>query len=154
MKLSTRGDYAVRALLELCAHEDDRPLPLSSIAERTAIPSKYLEQILMRLRSIGVVTGKRGAGGGYRLARSPRDVTVGEIVRAMDGPLAPTLCASTTAHAPCPTYRCPDESSCVMRDLWLEVRDAISAVVDRTTFADLASRLADQRASTRVMYHI
>jgi Rrf2 family protein len=153
MKLSTRGDYAVRALLELST-SDGEVMPLSEIAERTRIPSKYLEQILMRLRTARLVRGKRGARGGYMLARDPQQVTVGEVIRVMEGPLAPSLCASQTAHSACPAYRCPSEESCVMRGLWAEVRDAIAGIVDQTTFGDLAQRTQQQRSVQRAMYYI
>jgi Rrf2 family protein len=153
MKLSTRGDYAVRALLELSTFEGEA-MPLSELAERTRIPSKYLEQILMRLRTARVVRGKRGARGGYMIARDPQQVTVGEVIRAMDGPLAPSLCASQSAHAACPAYRCPSEESCVMRGLWAEVRDAIAGIVDTTTFGDLARRTQEQQSTQRAMYYI
>lgn len=154
MKLSSRGDYAVRALLELATSAAGRAMPLSELAERTSIPAKYLEQILMQLRTARVVRGKRGAHGGYMLARAPEQVTVGEVIRAMDGPLAPSLCASQTAHTACPAYRCPSEESCVMRGLWSQVRDAIAAIVDETTFGDLAARTREQRANDREMYYI
>ena len=154
MKLSTRGDYAVRALLELATDGERECMPLGEIAERTGIPPKYLEQILMRLRTARVVSAKRGAHGGYLLARPAGEVTVGEVVRAMDGPLAPSLCASQTAHAACPAYRCPSEESCVMRGLWLEVRGAIAGILDHTTFGDLAAREREQRDVRRAMYHI
>jgi Rrf2 family transcriptional regulator, cysteine metabolism repressor len=154
MKLSTRGDYAVRALLELATAEDGEAMPLTAIAARTNIPYKYLEQILMKLRTARVIRGKRGRHGGYSLARSADQITVGEVVRAMDGPLAPSLCASHTAHSACPAYRCPSEDSCVMRGLWVEVRDAIANILDETTFGDLARRTQEQRSLKREMYHI
>ena len=157
MKLSTRGDYAVRALLELAAREGEPGedvVTLGEIAQRTAIPPKYLEQVFSRLRAARVVRGKRGVHGGYTLAQPASDITVGEVVRAMDGPLAPTACASRTAHAACPTYRCTNEDGCVMRALWVEVRDAIAAVLDHTTFAHLAERQRDQRLRERDMYYI
>ncbi len=154
MRLSTRGDHAVRALLELSASGSGEALPLSELAERTGISSKYLEQILMRLRTARVVRGKRGIHGGYMLARDPQQLTVGEVIRVMEGPLAPSPCASQTAHVACPAYRCPSEESCVMRGLWVEVRDAISDVVDRTTFGDLARRTREQCVAHREMYYI
>ncbi|MEI6665347.1 MAG: Rrf2 family transcriptional regulator [Chloroflexota bacterium] len=154
MKLSTRGDYAVRALLELATDERAEAVPLGVLAERTGIPPKYLEQILMRLRIAGVIRARRGAHGGYLLARSAGSVTVGEVVRAMDGPLAPSLCASQTAHTACPAYRCPSEESCVMRDLWVDVRNAIADILDRTTFGDLAERERAQRDARGVTYQI
>jgi Rrf2 family protein len=93
-----------------------------------------------RLRDAQVVRSHRGAHGGYELAREPAALTVGEVVRLMDGPLAPSPCASQSAHIPCPTYRCPSEANCVLRGLWTDVRDAIAGVLDNTTFADLNRR--------------
>ena len=154
MKLSTRGAYASRILLELSTAEGPRPLSVHELSARTAIPAKYLEQIMMRLRSAGIVRAERGVHGGYSLARRPESVTVGEVVRLMDGPLAPTACASKTAHAPCPSYRCPSEELCVLRGLWLEVRDAIAGVLDRTTFADLAKRYRRAQISLADRYCI
>lgn len=140
MKLSTRGDYAVRALLELTGLPGEDTLPLPELAGRTGIPRRYLEQLLGSLSTAGIVTARRGAMGGYRLKRPADEITVGEVIRAMDGPLAQLVGASRTQHAPCPAYRCPDESTCALRDMWVDVRDAISAIVDHTTFRDLASR--------------
>ena len=155
MKLSTRGDYAVRALLELATGEvAGEAMPLGVIADRTGIPPKYLEQILMRLRVARVVAAKRGAHGGYSLARPAEQVTVGEVIRVMDGPLAPSPCASMSAHTACPAYRCPSEESCVMRGLWLDVREAIAGILDHTTFGDLAARERAQRDARRAMFHI
>lgn len=140
MKLSTRGDYATRALLELSSVEGPRALSVHQLASRTGIPAKYLEQIMMRLRAAQIVRSIRGVHGGYELARPAGDITIGEVVRIMDGPLAPSPCASQSAHVACPTYRCPTEVGCVMRGLWTDVRDAIASVLDSTTFGDLADR--------------
>ena len=145
MKLSTRGDYATRALLELSTAEGPTALSVHVLARRTGIPEKYLEQIMMRLREAQVVRSRRGAHGGYELAREASELTVGEVVRLMDGPLAPSPCASQSAHVPCPAYRCPTEVGCVLRGLWTDVREAIADVLDNTTFADLANRQRDVR---------
>ena len=147
MRLSTRGDYATRALLELSTVEGPRALSVHELASRTRIPHKYLEQIMLRLREADVVRSRRGVYGGYELARSASDITVGEVVRLMDGPLAPSPCASQSAHVPCPAYRCPSEAGCVLRHLWSDVRDAIAEVLDSTTFGQLADR---QRQATPV----
>ena len=152
MKLSTRGDYATRALLELATTNGPRSLSVHQIAVRTRIPAKYLEQIMLRLREADVVRSHRGVHGGYELARNSDDITVGEVVRLMDGPLAPSPCASQSAHVPCPVYRCPTEDGCVLRNLWSAVRDAIAGVLDNTTFADLAHRQRD--AAPREAYCI
>lgn len=140
MKLTTRGDYATRILLELSTEEGVGSLSVHDLANRTGISSKYLEQIMTRLRGAGLVRSHRGVYGGYDLARPPDELTVGEVVRLMDGPLAPSACASQSAHVPCPTYRCPSEANCVLRGLWTDVRDAIADVLDKTTFADLTRR--------------
>ncbi len=144
MKLTSRGDYATRIVLELSTVEGSEPVSVHELAIRTAISEKYLEQIMLGLRTAHIVRSERGVNGGYALTRRPKHLTVGEVVRAMDGPFAPSPCASRTAHVPCPVYRCPSEESCVLRGLWMEVRDAISGVLDRTTFAELTER---QRAT-------
>ncbi len=154
MKLTTKGDYATRVLLELSALEGPEPVSVADLAVRTAIPAKYLEQIMLRLRSAQIVRGERGVHGGYVLARKPQSLTVGEVIRIMEGPLAPSPCASRSAHVPCPTYRCPTEETCVLRGLWLEVRDAIAAVLDTTTFAELAQRQRQVHTSGRDRYYI
>jgi Rrf2 family protein len=140
MRLSTRGDYATRALLELSMAEGPQPLSVHELSRRTNISLKYLEQIMMRLRAARIVRSQRGNQGGYKLGLSPDELTVGAVVRVMDGPLAPSPCASKSAHMPCPAYRCPTEEGCVLRGLWLEVRGAIADVLDNTTFAELAER--------------
>jgi Rrf2 family cysteine metabolism transcriptional repressor len=149
VKLSSRGDYAVRALLEIALAPPDQPTSLATVASRTGIPFKYLEQIFKLLRAAQVVRARRGKFGGYTLARPADQVTVGEVIRVLEGPLAPTLCASRTQHAPCPAYLCPSESDCVLRGMWVDVRDAISSVVDHTTFADLAQRQRDRQPTAR-----
>jgi len=146
MKLSTKGDFATRVLLELSAAEGPRALSVHELSGRTGISAKYLEQIMMRLRAANMVRSTRGAHGGYELAKPAQNLTVGEVIRVMDGPLAPSPCASQSAHVPCPLYRCPTEESCVLRGLWLDVRDAISEVLDGTTFAELVHR---QRSAPR-----
>lgn len=154
MRLSTRGDYAVRAVLELSERPAGVPLPLHALATRAGVPEKYLEQILMRLRAARILAARRGAQGGYLLARRPEEITVGDIVRVMDGPLAPIACASKTAFESCPASRCGDAEHCTLRGFWTDVRDAIADVVDRTTFADLAARAAEQRAAHTGTYQI
>lgn len=149
MKLSSKGDYATRVLMELATAEGPKALSVHELAQRTGISQKYLEQIMNRLRSAQVVRSRRGANGGYELAQAADALTVGEVVRIMDGPLAPSPCASQTAHVACPTYRCPSESACVLRGLWTDVRDAIAGVLDKTTFAELAERQRDARPEPR-----
>jgi Rrf2 family transcriptional regulator, cysteine metabolism repressor len=145
MRLSTKGDYATRALLELSLLERPGALSVHELSVRTRISLKYLEQIMMRLRTANIVRSHRGINGGYELARPSRDITVGEVIRLMDGPLAPSPCASESAHVPCPAYRCPTEAGCVLRGLWADVREAIAEVLDGTTFGQLAERQRDAR---------
>ncbi len=153
MRLSTKGDYATRVLMEL-ALADRRALSVHDLAARTGISPKYLEQIMLRLRSARLVRSHRGAHGGYELALNPEVLTVGQVIRVMDGALAPSPCASRSAHVPCPQYRCPTEATCVLRGLWLDVRDAISNVLDGTTFAELAERQRRSQANPREAYCI
>jgi len=136
VNLSKRGEYALRALLFL-AGEPERDVPLGEIGRREKIPAKFLEQIFMDLRGAGILKGHRGPVGGYRLGRAPRDVSLGEVVRLIDGPLAPIRCVSQTAYEPC---SCPDEEHCRLREVMMEVRNAISRILDRTTLADLTAK--------------
>lgn len=135
MKLSTKGEYAARAVLELSLNYGQKPVKISEIAERQDIPQKYLETLLLTLQRVGVVRSKRGAQGGYYLARPPEAITVGEVIRAMDGPLAPIGCASVTAHE-----FCPREASCGLKLVWRQARDAVADILDHTTFADVCQR--------------
>jgi Rrf2 family cysteine metabolism transcriptional repressor len=132
MKLSTRGEYASQAILDIALHQQDGPVKIREIAKRQGIPLKYLENILLTLQRSGVARSKRGAHGGYYLARPADAITVGEVIRAMDGPLAPIDCVSVSAY-----QQCPRESICGLKWVWREVRDAIADILDHTTFADV-----------------
>jgi Rrf2 family protein len=116
-----------------------------AIAEREQIPVKFLEQILLTLKNAGLLGSRSGAGGGYYLARPATQITLGQIVRVLDGPLAPIRCVSKVAYEPC---ACPDESSCGLRLVMLDVRNAISDILDRTTLADVAQRVEDVRSAS------
>ena len=133
MKLSKRGEYGLRALVYL-ARNPGRHVRLAEIARAEKIPPRFLEQIFGRLRTGGILDGRRGPDGGYRLRREPRKVTLGEVVRRLDGPLAPIRCVSRSEYAPC---TCPDEKTCRLRAAMGEVRDAIARILDRTTLDDL-----------------
>ena len=135
MKLSSRGEYASRAILDITIHGQERPVKIREIAERQDIPLKYLENILLTLQRAGIVRSKRGAHGGYYLARPADRISVGEVIRAMDGPIAPIHCVSLTAYE-----RCPREGICGLKPVWQDVRDAIADIVDNTTFAEVAQR--------------
>jgi Rrf2 family protein len=137
MKLSKRGEYALRALLDLTmAHALGQPLvPLTALAEAQHIPGAFLEQILIELRQAGYLVSTRGKYGGYSLARAANSVLIGDLVRHLEGPLAPIGCASIRAYQRC---SCPDEEHCGLRLIMVDVRNAISDVLDRYTLAHLS----------------
>src|SRR5438034_6846363 len=139
MKLSTRGEYALRALLVLGRdyQEDDSVVRIHEISAQQRIPKRFLEQILNDLKSVGVVESKRGVAGGYRLARHPNDVTLASVIRHVDGALAPVSCVSERFYQKC---SCPDESRCAIRNVMKEVRDAVVNIVENLTVADLCAR--------------
>ena len=136
MKLSKKGEYALRALIDLgIAAEVGRPLvQVSELAEKERIPVKFLEQIMQLLKEEGFVESRRGKFGGYRLANPAAKITVGSVVRVIDGPLAPIGCVSHTAYERC---SCPDEVHCGLRMLMLDVRNAIAGILDRYSLADV-----------------
>ncbi|MBV9130002.1 MAG: Rrf2 family transcriptional regulator [Verrucomicrobia bacterium] len=136
MKLSKRGEYALRALIDFGVAEAlGRPLlQVSELAEKEGLPIKFLEQILMQLKAAGYLESRRGKHGGYLLARPPENINVGQVARLIDGPLAPISCVSQTAYGKC---SCPDEDHCGLRMLMLDVRNAISNILDRYTLADV-----------------
>src|SRR3954453_14537729 len=129
MKVSTRGDYAARALLSLALHGEERPTSVKEIAESTGLPQPYLEQILLAVKGAGLVRAKRGVGGGYVLARSPGTITLAQIVAAVEGP-APTI---VDVHAHC-------EGHCVLQEVWVELDDETRTVLERYTLEDLVKR--------------
>ena len=131
MSLSQKCQYAVRAVFELASREDGEPVAISEIAATQAIPAKFLEAILAQLRQGGYVTSRRGAQGGYVLARSPEKLAVGEIIRFVDGPIDPVECTTASTKTDCPL-----KGQCVFISLWQRARDALAEVYE-TTFADL-----------------
>lgn len=132
--LSMKAKYALRAMMVLARYER-KLMQTRTIAKSADVPHKFLEAILSDLKNHGIVASKRGVMGGYQLSRPADQITVGDIVRLMDGPLAPIRCASITAYQPCED--CPDESGCAIRDVMKDVRIAISGVLDQRTIADL-----------------
>ena len=136
MKLTKRGEYALRALIDFgIAHHFGRPLvKIGELVQKENLPVKFLEQILMQLREAGFIDAKRGKGGGYSLARPPKEIRFGEVIRLIDGPLAPVACCSQTAYERC---TCPDEEHCGLRMLMLDVRNAIARILDRYFLSDV-----------------
>jgi Rrf2 family iron-sulfur cluster assembly transcriptional regulator len=136
VKVSTRGDYASRALLSLALHtEREGPTSVRDIAERTGLPQPYLEQILLALKGAGLVRSKRGVGGGYVLARNPADITLGEIVSAVDGPIV-----VGDFGLPHQDGACDHEGQCVLLDVWAEAGDHMRRHLDSFTLADCVAR--------------
>jgi Rrf2 family iron-sulfur cluster assembly transcriptional regulator len=129
MKVSTRGDYAARALLSLALHGSDRPTSVKEIAERTGLPQPYLEQILLAVKGAGLVRSKRGVGGGYVLARAPEEITLADVIAAVDGPIITLL----GDHDHC-------EGHCFLQEVWVGVSEETQKILEQFTLADLVER--------------
>src|SRR6267378_8571380 len=137
MKLSLRGEYALRALLVLGLNYDKPWMRIQTISNQQNIPKRFLEQILNDLKSASIVQSKRGVAGGYRLARSPEQITIASVVRHIEGALAPVSCVSERFYEKC---SCPDESRCAIRSVMKEVREAVVKIMERTSVAELCER--------------
>jgi Rrf2 family iron-sulfur cluster assembly transcriptional regulator len=146
VKVSTRGDYASRALLSLALHTDvERPTSVRDIAERTGLPQPYLEQILLALKGAGLVRSKRGVGGGYVLAREPAEITLGQIVSAVDGPIV-----AGDFGEPHQNGACDHEGQCVLLAVWSDVGQRMRDHLDSFTLADMVSRARGGTVATPV----
>ena len=137
MKLSVRGEYALRALLVLGLRFDQAVVPIKTISEEQNIPKRFLEQILNDLKSAGIVQSRRGIAGGYRLARRPEEITLAVVVRHIEGALAPVSCVSEKFYEKC---SCPDEARCAIRSVMKEIRQAVVNIAERVTIAELCER--------------
>jgi len=147
MRLSKRGEYGLRAAIHLAnaqKHSPDLLVQIKDISIQEKIPIKYLEQILLALKNAGLLHSKMGVGGGYYLAKSPEHISLGQIIRVLDGPLAPIRCVSRMAYEPC---GCPDEETCGLRMAMGDVRDAIANILDQTTLAEVTKRVDAARTS-------
>lgn len=149
MKISFRGDYALKALLDLALHYSKGVVKIQDMAKRQDIPFKYLEQILLMLKNAGYVKSQRGAKGGYHLAKEPKDITLGEIVRLMEGPISPITCVSKSAY-----QRCNEETTCVFRPIWEKIRIITEGVVDKTNFEDMCRKFEEAQYKELSMYYI
>lgn len=134
MKLSTRGEYGLRAMYDLALRQGQGPIPLKDIAERQEISGHYLEQLIAGLRKAGLVKSVRGAQGGYLLGRPPEEITVGDIVRVLEGPIGPTECVTEEEPA-----FCGRAETCIARRVWARVRDSIVEVMDSITLGDMCA---------------
>jgi len=137
MKLSLRGEYALRALLVLGLNYEQPVVRIQSISQQQNIPKRFLEQILNDLKSAGVVESKRGVAGGYRLARAPKEISLATVIRHIEGALAPVSCVSERFYEKC---SCPDEARCAIRSVMKEVRDAEVNILEKRSVADLCAR--------------
>lgn len=137
MKLSVRGEYALRALTVLGTHYGGEVVRIQVVSDLQNIPKRFLEQILNDLKAGGFVESRRGVAGGYRLAAAPDRISLARVIRHLEGALAPVSCVSERFYAKC---SCPDEAQCPLRSVMKEVRDAIARILEATTVADLVSR--------------
>jgi len=148
--LTNKGKYGLKAMVHLAGLPPGQPALVADIAAANAIPKKFLDAILGELRTAGLVHSKKGRGGGYVLAKSPIDIMVGEIVRALDGPLAPIACASRNFYRRCDD--CIFEGNCSVRLMMIEVRDATALVLDNRSLA--AMRALTETADVELNYDI
>ena len=141
MRLSKRGEYGLRAMTSLAEHATNGDAPsmmqIKEIAQREQISPKFLEQILLTLMNAGLLHSKMGVGGGYYLAKPASEITLGQVFRVLDGPIAPIKCVSQMAYESC---GCPDEETCGLRFVMGDVRNAISDILDNTSLADVIKR--------------
>jgi Rrf2 family protein len=144
--LSRKSKYGLKALLVLAQEAGTGPVLIAELADRDAIPKKFLEAILLELKRHGVVESRKGKGGGYFLRRKPAEITFGEVIRVLDGPLAAVPCVSQMAYMKC--TECVDEQTCGVRLAMKEVRDATADILDNTTLADINARVARTRRGT------
>ena len=153
MKLTSRGELALKAVLELSKVEGTAApgLSASEIARRCNASVKFLEQVMAQLKAGGIVVSRLGSKGGYRLTREPEQIFVGEVSRLIDGPLAPAPCASVTQHRTCDW--CDDEATCTLKSVWTDVRDAVAGIMDRTSFGELVRR-AEEAGGAKGRYVI
>jgi Rrf2 family protein len=147
--LSHKSKYALKALLVLSEEYGNGPLLISDIAEREHIPKRFLELILLELKNHGILRSKKGKGGGYLLSKPPAQLSVGHVLRMLEGPLALLPCVSKTAYEKC--EECRDEKTCGIRLLMKEVRDATATILDSTTFADVLKRARMNAKGERVL---
>lgn len=150
MKLSTRGEYGLQAMFDLAQHYGEGPISIKIVAERQGISEHYLEQLIAALRKAGLVKSVRGAQGGYILSRDPEEITVGDIIRVLEGPIAPVDCLNADE-----SESCARAETCVTRGIWEKVRDSISDVLDSFTLADMVAKASKMRQNDKYyMYYI
>ena len=138
MKVSTRGRYGLRAMIDLARNQSGGAIPLREIAERQNISIQYLEQIFVNLRRAGLVRSVRGAHGGYKLNKIPGKIYVGDIIKVLEGPVAPSECLLTE--------ECSEQSDCITREFWKKVKQSIDDVLYSMTLEDLKNKSLDNKS--------
>ena len=147
MKMSTKGQYGTRALLDLALHYGEGPVLIKNIAKRQGISQHYLEHLFIRLSVAGLVNSTRGAKGGFVLAKPPAQIKISKVIQLMEGSLAPVQCVDDPKV-------CSRVASCVTRDVWVDMKKAISEVLESSTLQDLVERHTEKEQAKVVMYHI
>ena len=148
MRISAKGEYAIRALLDLAVHHGEGLVPIQEVARRQGIPQRYLEQVLLLLKRAGILESKRGSAGGYQLVRAPAGISVGEVLRAVEGRVTALEVAGRHPG------KTSEAAASDLTPLWHEIAGAVAAVIDRTSFGDLAERVKARRSPERTVYHI
>ena len=150
MRFSKKSEYALRALIELTANYDQSvPVQRTQLAKEQRIPLGFLEGILLALKNAGILTSRRGVDGGFRLLKNPADVTLGQVIRTLDGPLAPIGCVSQTAYQKCEDCPYSEKSTCAIQNIMLDVRNAISAILDHYTLEDFVRNADISRGNVK-----
>jgi Rrf2 family transcriptional regulator, cysteine metabolism repressor len=152
MRFSAKAEYGIWALLELALNEGRGPLQVRTISKRHHIPLRFLEQVMSVLKNGGFVESVRGAQGGYILARAPKEITLGEIVQSIEGTLSPMICISEGEDKQC--LQPSEPPSCVLKEIWAEVRSAILQVLNHQTLHDLSERYRTAEQNKSMMFHI
>ena len=149
MKITFKGDYAMKIILDLSLFYGKGLAQIKDISKRQDIPEKFLEQIITTLKGANYVKTIRGPKGGVLLAKEPAKITLGEIIRLMDGPTSPVACVSRTGYA-----KCDFERKCAFKDVFCQVRDRINEIVDNTTFADMVEKTRQLEHKESLEYQI
>ena len=147
MKLSTKGQYGTRALLDLALHQDEEPVPLKDIAHRQQFSLQYLEHLITPLITAGIIRSTRGARGGICLVRTPQEIRLSEVIQLLEGSIAPVECLNNPKT-------CARSKLCVTRDIWGEMKEAIDGVLESTTLQDLVERQRRKTQPEEAMYYI
>jgi Rrf2 family protein len=146
MRITYKGDYALKTILNLALHYGEAPVAINDLAKRADIPTKFLEQILLDLKRGGFVQSRRGKIGGYLLARAPSQIRLGEVIGFIDGPIEPIACVDKSYSG------CNDKDKCVFRGIWQQITDNTARIVHNITFEDLAKRY--RKSSSTLVYQI